>query len=168
MKTCSHVACKTCTDTLVKPSKQCTVCDKELVEKDIVEMKREGVFLSSAHWSAFMNVHYRNWVRWRWSGGNVEGWHRFSRLTRTPSRGCVNACADPSLFCGILEARLYIFIMWSIVLVNGHGSNLARHCLRHTCGPSSSPAVSTLDTWGRGFYTLRPLFELLVHSQFAI
>ncbi|VDB96536.1 unnamed protein product [Peniophora sp. CBMAI 1063] len=42
MKPCSHVACKTCTDTLVKQSKQCTVCDKELADKDIVEMKREG------------------------------------------------------------------------------------------------------------------------------
>ena len=43
MKPCSHVTCKTCTDTLVKQSKQCTVCDKELVEKDIVELKREGM-----------------------------------------------------------------------------------------------------------------------------
>ena len=43
MKPCSHVTCKTCTDTLVQQSKQCTVCDKELVEKDIVELKREGM-----------------------------------------------------------------------------------------------------------------------------
>ncbi|EIM87209.1 uncharacterized protein STEHIDRAFT_96232 [Stereum hirsutum FP-91666 SS1] len=42
-KPCGHVTCKTCFDTLVKPAKQCVVCDKELkVEKEIVELKREG------------------------------------------------------------------------------------------------------------------------------
>ncbi|TFY64579.1 hypothetical protein EVG20_g5892, partial [Dentipellis fragilis] len=41
-KPCSHVTCKTCTDTLVRPAKQCVVCDKQLGEKDIVELKREG------------------------------------------------------------------------------------------------------------------------------
>lgn len=34
--------CKTCTDTLVKPAKQCIACDVKLGEKDIVELKREG------------------------------------------------------------------------------------------------------------------------------
>ncbi|KAG6907313.1 hypothetical protein DXG01_009432 [Tephrocybe rancida] len=29
-------------DTLVRPAKQCIVCDKQLKEKDIVELKREG------------------------------------------------------------------------------------------------------------------------------
>ncbi|KAI0312917.1 hypothetical protein OF83DRAFT_1066426 [Amylostereum chailletii] len=42
MKPCSHVTCKTCTDTLVTPSKQCLVCDAALTEKDVVELKREG------------------------------------------------------------------------------------------------------------------------------
>ncbi|KAF9011727.1 hypothetical protein BDQ17DRAFT_1387344 [Cyathus striatus] len=41
-KPCGHVTCKTCTDTLVKPAKQCIVCDGVLKEKDIVELKREG------------------------------------------------------------------------------------------------------------------------------
>lgn len=42
-KSCGHVTCKTCFDTLIKPAKQCVVCDKELkVEKDVVELKREG------------------------------------------------------------------------------------------------------------------------------
>lgn len=42
MKPCSHVVCKTCTESLIRPSKQCVVCDKELGEKDIIELKREG------------------------------------------------------------------------------------------------------------------------------
>ncbi|KNZ79284.1 Nitric oxide synthase-interacting like protein [Termitomyces sp. J132] len=42
MKPCAHVTCKTCTDSLVRPAKQCIVCDKVLKEKDIVELKREG------------------------------------------------------------------------------------------------------------------------------
>ncbi|KAI0819912.1 hypothetical protein BC628DRAFT_1331815 [Trametes gibbosa] len=42
MKTCGHVTCKTCTDTLVKPSMQCIVCDVKLGEKDIIELTREG------------------------------------------------------------------------------------------------------------------------------
>ncbi|KAF8664349.1 hypothetical protein AX14_006741 [Amanita brunnescens Koide BX004] len=42
MKPCGHVTCKTCADTLVRPSKQCIVCDTQLKDKDIVELKREG------------------------------------------------------------------------------------------------------------------------------
>ncbi|KAF9261527.1 hypothetical protein L218DRAFT_930747 [Marasmius fiardii PR-910] len=42
MKPCSHVTCKTCTDSLVRPAKQCIVCDKQLGDKDIIELKREG------------------------------------------------------------------------------------------------------------------------------
>ncbi|RPD61817.1 hypothetical protein L226DRAFT_533998 [Lentinus tigrinus ALCF2SS1-7] len=42
MKPCGHVTCKTCTDTLVKPAKQCIVCDVKLADKDIIEMSREG------------------------------------------------------------------------------------------------------------------------------
>jgi hypothetical protein len=42
MKPCAHVTCKTCTDSLVRPAKQCVVCDKQLKEKDIIELKREG------------------------------------------------------------------------------------------------------------------------------
>ncbi|KAH9973995.1 hypothetical protein BGW80DRAFT_1304702 [Lactifluus volemus] len=42
MKPCSHVTCKTCTDTLVRPANQCVVCDKPLAEGDILELKREG------------------------------------------------------------------------------------------------------------------------------
>lgn len=42
MKGCSHVTCKTCTDTLVRPGNQCVVCDKLLAEGDILELKREG------------------------------------------------------------------------------------------------------------------------------
>ena len=42
MKPCSHVTCKTCTDTLVRPANQCVVCDKLLAEGDVLEIKREG------------------------------------------------------------------------------------------------------------------------------
>lgn len=42
MKPCSHVICKTCTDTLVRPAKQCVHCDKVLKDKEIIELKREG------------------------------------------------------------------------------------------------------------------------------
>ncbi|KAI0058435.1 hypothetical protein BV25DRAFT_1810656 [Artomyces pyxidatus] len=42
MKPCSHVTCKTCTDTLVRPAKQCVVCDTQVGEKDVIELKREG------------------------------------------------------------------------------------------------------------------------------
>lgn len=45
MKPCSHVTCKTCTDTLVRPANQCVVCDKLLAEGDVLELKREGEFL---------------------------------------------------------------------------------------------------------------------------
>ncbi|KAF8635633.1 hypothetical protein AX15_000270 [Amanita polypyramis BW_CC] len=41
-KPCGHVTCKTCTDTLVRPSKQCIVCDVQVKEKEITELKREG------------------------------------------------------------------------------------------------------------------------------
>ena len=41
-KPCAHVTCKTCTDTLVRPAKQCIVCSTQLKEKDILELKREG------------------------------------------------------------------------------------------------------------------------------
>lgn len=42
MKQCSHVVCKVCTDSLVRPAKQCIVCDKGLDSQDIIELKREG------------------------------------------------------------------------------------------------------------------------------
>ena len=42
MTSCSHVVCKTCTDTLVTPAKQCVVCDAPTTKDEIIEMKREG------------------------------------------------------------------------------------------------------------------------------
>jgi nitric oxide synthase-interacting protein len=75
MKPCSHVVCRTCTETLVRPettskssanskssSKKdeaglgkateqdahaCVVCDTRLKKKDVIELKREGIFLLS-------------------------------------------------------------------------------------------------------------------------
>ena len=42
MKPCGHVVCKTCTDSLVKPAKQCIQCDVKLGDKDIISLTREG------------------------------------------------------------------------------------------------------------------------------
>lgn len=42
IRSCSHVICKTCIDTLVRPSKQCVVCDGKARDKDVVELAREG------------------------------------------------------------------------------------------------------------------------------
>lgn len=42
MKPCGHVVCKTCTDKLVKPGKQCIHCDVKLSEKEIIQLTREG------------------------------------------------------------------------------------------------------------------------------
>lgn len=47
MKPCHHVVCKTCTDSLVKPSSQCVVCDKKLASKEIIELVREGTGFAS-------------------------------------------------------------------------------------------------------------------------
>lgn len=41
MKPCGHVTCKTCCDSLVRPAKQCVVCDVQ-VDNEIIELKREG------------------------------------------------------------------------------------------------------------------------------
>jgi nitric oxide synthase-interacting protein len=45
MKPCAHVTCKTCTDTLVRPAKQCVVCDVQLDKDAIIELRREGAVL---------------------------------------------------------------------------------------------------------------------------
>lgn len=42
MSSCSHVVCKTCTDTLVRPSSQCVVCDSPTPKEKIIELQREG------------------------------------------------------------------------------------------------------------------------------
>ena len=44
VKPCSHVVCKVCTDSLIRPAKQCIVCDKILNDHDIIELKREGAW----------------------------------------------------------------------------------------------------------------------------
>jgi nitric oxide synthase-interacting protein len=49
MKPCGHVACKTCTDTLVRLSGQCVACDHQLNMKDILELRREGIQIVHDH-----------------------------------------------------------------------------------------------------------------------
>ncbi|KAG8694886.1 hypothetical protein FRC09_009529 [Ceratobasidium sp. 395] len=47
IRPCSHVLCKTCTDTLVSPNKQCVVCDTALPNsKDLIQLSREGTGFS--------------------------------------------------------------------------------------------------------------------------
>ncbi|KAF8331946.1 uncharacterized protein EI90DRAFT_904478 [Cantharellus anzutake] len=48
LRPCSHVICKTCCDSLVKPSSQCSACDAALDEskKDIIEIEGEGTGFS--------------------------------------------------------------------------------------------------------------------------
>ena len=68
MKGCSHVTCKTCTDTLVRPSSQCVVCDKLITEGDILELKREGSFLLQPHSHHFFSEFPRHGLRGWWHG----------------------------------------------------------------------------------------------------
>jgi len=44
---CSHVICRTCSDTLVRTSHQCAVCDKSAKDKEIIDMDREGTGFSA-------------------------------------------------------------------------------------------------------------------------
>lgn len=40
---CGHVVCSTCADTIVKPGKQCPVCEAHIrPDKDMIELGREG------------------------------------------------------------------------------------------------------------------------------
>jgi len=48
LRRCSHAVCNTCYDTLVKPSKQCTVCDVACPkDKDCIQLNREGTGFSA-------------------------------------------------------------------------------------------------------------------------
>lgn len=74
MKPCGHVTCKTCTDSLVHPSKQCIVCDKKLAEKDILELKREGTTIIFAPTGVFVlmcDLRRHRICRW-WYGGDIQ------------------------------------------------------------------------------------------------
>jgi nitric oxide synthase-interacting protein len=71
-KPCGHVTCKTCTDTLVRPSKQCIVCDVKLKDKDVIELKREGMPCYNFFIGRILKLKsHRNWLcGWRF-GRNV-------------------------------------------------------------------------------------------------
>ena len=68
MKPCSHVTCKTCTDTLVRPANQCVLCDKLLVEGDVLELKREGESLLSTYIHFVLGCYPRHGLRGRRDG----------------------------------------------------------------------------------------------------
>lgn len=40
--TCGHVVCRTCAETLVRPSKRCSACDAVVEEKGMIDLGREG------------------------------------------------------------------------------------------------------------------------------
>lgn len=61
MKPCAHVTCKTCTDTLVRPGKQCVVCDTQVGDKDIIELKREGIDVGPVSSRQILISTCRNW-----------------------------------------------------------------------------------------------------------
>jgi hypothetical protein len=45
---CGHVVCGTCADTVVKPGKQCVVCEASIrPDKDMVDLDKEGERLSA-------------------------------------------------------------------------------------------------------------------------
>lgn len=47
--TCGHVVCGTCVETIVKPGKQCVVCEANIrTEKDIVNLAKEGTGFAAA------------------------------------------------------------------------------------------------------------------------
>lgn len=51
---CGHVVCSTCADTIVKPGKQCPVCEAHVrPDKDLIELGREG-----------KHTHHNQRVRW--------------------------------------------------------------------------------------------------------
>lgn len=98
-KPCAHVTCKTCTDTLVRPAKQCVVCDTPLkvdaTKGDIIELRREGefpnlttsvvdaIFPSLARLiqvTVLINNRHRDWFRRRWTCGNFQSRDRISRV----------------------------------------------------------------------------------------
>ncbi|KAI5450358.1 hypothetical protein NCC49_003140 [Naganishia albida] len=46
---CGHVVCSTCADTIVKPGKQCPVCEAHIrPDKDMIELGREGTGFAAA------------------------------------------------------------------------------------------------------------------------
>lgn len=81
LKLCSHVTCKTCTDTLVRPTNQCVVCDKQLAVGDILELKREGGSFFPVRCRPFLAMS-RHWLRWWRDGRDKENGCRFSGVER--------------------------------------------------------------------------------------
>lgn len=79
-KPCGHVTCKTCTDSLVRPDKQCILCNSALGEKDIIELRREGPCFHDLIPQLPAYGVFRYWIcGWR-AGGNVEDGHCISRI----------------------------------------------------------------------------------------
>lgn len=81
MGPCSHVTCRTCVDTLVRPSMQCIVCDKQLTKESIIQLKREGMQCKYDYASdTFLKDSDRDWLCWRRISRNIENRHSFPGL----------------------------------------------------------------------------------------
>lgn len=123
MKPCSHVICKTCHDTLVKPSKQCVVCDVKIDEKDAVELKREGTRLFRRPFQ-HSNVVIRYWIR-RWRPrGSEESRRCIPRMTciwRTPQCGSARPIFTPLASSCYIRANgdvlLLTTVAWLVICI---------------------------------------------------
>lgn len=96
MKPCAHVTCKTCTDSLVRPAKQCVVCDKQLKDTDIIELKREGArdrnfILANLQADSFTGT--RDWICGRRTGRDFEGRYILPRMSVSWCTPCIST--DP-------------------------------------------------------------------------
>jgi nitric oxide synthase-interacting protein len=68
MRPCAHVICKTCTDSLARPAKQCVVCDTKLGENDVLELKREGTYDTRFHHRRYLQ---RDCIGTGFAGGGL-------------------------------------------------------------------------------------------------
>ena len=82
LRNCSHVICRTCADTLVRPSQQCSICDKPAKDKDVIHIEREGSSFTYIL-SDFVLTHLRmsryGFLCW-WARGDQESRRRLSRI----------------------------------------------------------------------------------------
>lgn len=63
---CGHVVCSTCADTIVKPGKQCPVCEAHIrPDKDMIELGREGESYCATLLveGMLITTRLRNWIR---------------------------------------------------------------------------------------------------------
>ena len=130
MKPCAHVTCKTCTDSLVRPAKQCIVCDTQLKEKDVIELKREGslpfvIYAHSPSLSAlfffirpfsalsfwfFDSVVRTLWILWGGGGALIWAHGSYVWIHASFLRAHDLLCVDSRLLC--MDSRRLCIDSW--------------------------------------------------------